>query len=186
MIYLELFLTFLKIGTFTFGGGHAMIPLIQQEVLKNSWMTLEELINFIGISESTPGPFAVNIASFVGYRLAGVWGALVATIGVILTSFILILVIARVLEKYKDNKVVKYCMEGMQPVIVGLILSAIITMSISVFFPNGIILNTLATIDFWKSIVIFVVAMFMLIKKVHPIKTILASGVLGIILGWVM
>ena len=186
MIYLTLFLTFLKIGTFTFGGGHAMIPLIQQEVLKNGWMSLEELINFIAISESTPGPFAVNVASFIGYRLAGVWGAIAATIGVIITSFVVILIIARVLEKCKNNKVVKYCMDGMQPVIVGLILSAVITMGINVFFPNGFALSTILTMEFIKSMAIFVVAMFMLIKKVHPIKTILASGVLGIILGFIV
>ena len=183
MIYLELFLSFLKIGTFTFGGGHAMIPLIQQEVLKNGWMSLEELINFIAISESTPGPFAVNIATFVGYSMAGVLGALCATIGVIFTSFIIILLIAKFFEKYKNNKVVKYCMDGIQPVIVGLILYAVISMGMNVLFPNGNIAYTVTTMEFWKSVVIFAMAICMLVKKVHPIKTLLASGVLGIILG---
>ena len=83
MIYLRLFLTFLKIGAFTFGGGYAMIPLIQQEVIKNSWLTSEELIDFIAISESTPGPFAVNVSTFVGMQTGGIVGALCATFGVI-------------------------------------------------------------------------------------------------------
>ena len=110
MSYLLLFLSFLKIGTFTFGGGHAMIPFIQEEVLKHSWMSLEQLIDFIAISEGTPGPFAINIAKFVGFKLGGFWGALVATIGVIFTSFIIILIITKYFESHKENKLIKYCM----------------------------------------------------------------------------
>ena len=185
MIYLLLFFSFLKIGTFTFGGGHAMIPLIQQEVLNNKWMTLEELIGFIAISESTPGPFAINIATFVGFETAGIIGALLTTIGVIFTSFFVILFIARFLEKYKNNKIVKYCMEGMQPVIVGLISATIISMGINIFFPSGNILETLTTIIFWKSVFIFITTLIMLIKKIHPIKIIILSAMLGIILGFI-
>ena len=90
MSLLNLFLSFLKIGSFTFGGGHAMIPLIQEEILRQKWMSIEELVNFIAISESTPGPFAINISTFVGLRVNGVIGSICSTIGVILTSFILI------------------------------------------------------------------------------------------------
>ena len=98
MSYLSLFLSFFIIGTFTFGGGHAMIPFIQEEVLKYGWMTLEQLIDFIAISEGTPGPFAINIATFIGFKLGGFLGALVSTIGVIFTSFIVILLIAKYLD----------------------------------------------------------------------------------------
>jgi len=185
MIYLLLFFSFLKIGSFTFGGGHAMIPLIQQEVLRNRWMSLEELIEFIAISESTPGPFAINIATFVGYRIGGVIGALLTTIGVIFTSFFAILFIAKFLEKYKNNKILKYCMVGIQPVIVGLICATIISMGINIFFPNGNIVYTLTTITFWKSFFIFAITLIMLLQKMHPIKTIVISAVLGIILGFI-
>ena len=180
---LLLFLTFWKIGTFTFGGGHAMIPLIQEEILKHNWMSLEELINFIAISESTPGPFAINIATFIGYKLSGVLGAILATIGVIVSSFFIILFIAKYFEKYKNNRIVKYCMTGLHPVIIGLIGSAVITTGITIFFPNGNILSTLITVSFWKSIFIFTNILVMSIKKTHPVKLILMSAIFGILLG---
>ena len=182
MNYILLFLTFFKIGTFTFGGGHAMIPLIQEEVLKYNWMTIEELINFIAISESTPGPFAINISTFVGYKYGGVIGSIIATIAVIITSFIIILIITKYLEKYKNNKCVKYCIDGIKPVTVGLIGSAIIFMIIKIFFPNGEILYSLTTTKFWLGIFICIISLILSIKKVHPIKIILLSAVLGIIL----
>lgn len=148
-------------------------------------MTLEELIGFIAISESTPGPFAINIATFVGFETEGIVGALLTTIGVIFSSFFIILLIARFLEKYKNNKIVQYCMDGMQPVIVGLISVTIISMGTNIFFQNGNILDTLTTIIFWKSIFIFITTLIMLIKKVHPIKIILLSAILGIVLGFI-
>ena len=104
MIYLKLFLTFLKIGTFTFGGGYAMLPLIQEEIIKNSWMTQEQLINFVAISESTPGPFAINISTFIGYEKGEFLGAICATTGVIFTSFILMIIIAKFFSKHKTAK----------------------------------------------------------------------------------
>lgn len=94
----QLFLTFFKIGAFTFGGGYAMLPFIQQEVLKNGWMNDKELIDFIAISESTPGPFAVNASTFVGMQTAGVFGAVCATLGVVLPSFIIILIVAKIFD----------------------------------------------------------------------------------------
>lgn len=181
MIYLVLLVSFLKIGTFTFGGGHAMIPLIQEEVLNHNWMSLEELINFIAISEATPGPFAINIATFVGYKIGGVLGAIITTIGVIFTSFIIILIITKYFEKHKNNKCIKYCMEGIHPVIVGLIATTIISMIIKIFFPNGNVLYTLTTIEFWKGICICIISFILAIKKVHPIKIVLISATLGII-----
>ena len=98
MIYLKLFLTFLKIGAFTFGGGYAMIPLIRDECLKSGWLTEDELLNFIAISESTPGPIAINMATFVGSSQAGFWGSFLATLGVVLPSFVIILLIASLVK----------------------------------------------------------------------------------------
>ena len=93
MMLLQLFWTFLKIGAFTFGGGYAMIPMIQSEVLTHQWISAQQVVDFIAISESTPGPFAVNIATFVGMQTAGFWGAFASTLGVVLPSFLIILLI---------------------------------------------------------------------------------------------
>ena len=95
MIYLELFLTFFMIGLFTFGGGYAMLPLIQEQVIGKGWMTSEQIVDFIAVSESTPGPFAVNRATFIGTQMGGVLGAVCATLGVVLPSFIIILIVAK-------------------------------------------------------------------------------------------
>jgi len=182
MIYLKLFLTFLKIGAFTFGGGYAMLPLIQEEIIKNSWMTQEQLINFIAISESTPGPFAINISTFIGYEKSGFLGALCATIGVIFTSFILLILIAKFFSKYKKNKWIVAIMKGLKPAVVGLILAAVFTTGKAVFFPNNEILENILTIEFLKTISIFIITMIMALKKIHPIIIVIVSTTLGIII----
>ena len=107
MIYLELFYEFFIIGLFTFGGGYAMIPLIKDTVINNGWLTLEEFYNFIGICESTPGPIAVNMATYIGSTQGGLLGSLCATLGVVLPSFIIILLIAMCLQKLTSNKYFK-------------------------------------------------------------------------------
>lgn len=185
MIYLELFWTFLKIGTFTFGGGYAMIPLIQEEVLSKAWMESEALINFIAISESSPGPFAINIATFVGTMKGGFLGAVCATLGVVFTSFVLILIVAKNYEKYKNSKIVKGIMTGLKPTVIGLIMSAVISTFMTVFFPEGLMISVLSTISFWKSMFIFSLSLVLVFMKVHPIKVILSSAFLGIILGFI-
>ena len=116
-----LFLTFLKIGAFTFGGGYAMLPLIQAEVVRHGWMSLEELVNFVAVSESTPGPFAINISTYVGTSTAGIPGALCATLGVSLPSIIVILIVARVYDKFRRSRIVEGCLGGLRPATVGLI-----------------------------------------------------------------
>ena len=108
MIYLWLFLEFFKIGLFTFGGGYAMIPLIKEVVLKYEWLTEAQLIDFIGVCESTPGPIAINMATFVGSSQAGIAGAAIATLGVVLPSFIIILLVASILKKFIKNLNIKY------------------------------------------------------------------------------
>ena len=106
MLYLELFLTFFKIGLFTIGGGYAMLPLIQADVQAKGWMTAEELVNFIAVSESTPGPFAVNVSTYVGAELAGLPGAFCATLGVVLPSFLIILLVARFYAAFRSSAIV--------------------------------------------------------------------------------
>ncbi len=124
-----LFITFFKIGAFTFGGGYAMIPLIQKEVVeKHKWITDDDILEIIAIAESTPGPIAINSATFVGYRTAGFFGAFFATLGVVLPSFIIISVISLVLEEFQDLKAVKYAFFGIRAGVLGLIVKALVSM----------------------------------------------------------
>ncbi len=183
MIYFDLFLTFLKIGLFTFGGGYAMLPMIQEEVAAHGWLNQSELINFIAVSESTPGPFAVNIATFVGTRTGGIFGGLCATLGVILPSFVIILIVARCYQKFKSNKLVVGAMNGLKPAVVGLIAAALLSLSGTVFFPQGLSATVFGTAHFYVSLGIFAVAVVLAFKKLHPILIVLISAVIGIIAG---
>ena len=186
MLFLELFLTFFKIGAFTFGGGYAMLPLMYQEVLAHpAWgMTENEIINFIAVSESTPGPFAINMATYIGSETAGILGSVCATLGVVLPSFIIILLVAKFFMAFKDNKWVKAVMSGLKPAVVGLIGAAIISVLLEVFFPSGISTQVFGTLSFWSSLVIFALVMFLQHKKLHPIILILVSAALGIASGY--
>lgn len=185
MIYLELFLTFLKIGAFTFGGGYAMLPLMQQEVLNHTeWgMSEEALVNFIAVAESTPGPVAINMATYIGVETGGILGAMIATLGVVLPSFVIILLVAKFYTKYKNSFIVKNSLTGLKPVVVGLIASAVISLGLSVFFPSGI---TLSSFDFgfFSSVIIFALVVYFAFKKVSPIYLILGSAGLGILSGY--
>ncbi len=185
MICLILFLTFLKIGAFTFGGGYAMLPLIQDAVLKAGWLTAKELVDFVAVSESTPGPFAVNIATYVGRRTAGIPGALCSTLGVVLPSFVIILIIARFFEKFKTSRLIKALMSGLKPAVIGLIGAALLSVAKTAFFPDGLRLLSADRYDFFCSLAIFTVAAFLLFKnKLHPIMIVLISAALGIIAGY--
>ena len=121
MICLELFFTFLKIGAFTFGGGYGMIPLVQQEVLAHGWMDAEALYRFIGVCESTPGPIAVNMATFVGANQAGLAGSACATLGVVLPALAVMLLVAAALKGFRQNRFVRAAMAGIRPVVAGMI-----------------------------------------------------------------
>jgi len=122
----KLFVTFLKIGAFTFGGGYAMIPLIQKEAVeKNSWVTDDDILEIIAIAESTPGPIAINSATFVGYRTAGVMGSVAATLGVVLPSFVIIYAISFVLRQFQDLKAVQYAFQGIRAGVLALLCKAL-------------------------------------------------------------
>ena len=133
MIYLKLFLSFLMIGAVSFGGGYGMVSLVRETVLSNGWLTENEFLNFIAVSESTPGPLAVNMATFVGSSQGGVLGALLATLGVVLPSFIIILVIASVLKNLLKYAGVNAFLSGVRPCVVALILATAISMGLSTF-----------------------------------------------------
>ena len=185
MILLQLFLEFFKIGAFTFGGGYAMLPLVYDMALENNWATSAELIDFIAVSESTPGPFAVNIATYVGMRMGGFVGAACATLGVVMPSFIVILIIAKFFEKFGDNKIVKGAMSGLKPAVIGLISSAIVSIGKTVFFSGGFALSQILSLAFLSSLIIFAIGMYLTFKKkVHPILLIVVSAALGIAFGY--
>lgn len=124
-----LFCTFFKIGAFTFGGGYAMIPLITKEVVDNKkWVTNEDILDVIAIAESTPGPIAVNSATFIGCKIAGFWGAVFATLGVVLPSFVIISLISIILEKFNEIQAVKFAFDGIRAGVIALIIKALVSM----------------------------------------------------------
>ncbi len=193
MIFFYLFITFFKIGLFTVGGGYAMLPFIQSEVLRLGWLTNEEIINFIAVSESTPGPFAINIATYVGSQMGGefgiaggILGSLCATLGVVLPSFLIILIIAAFFEKFKDNKIVVGCMSGLKPAVIGLIGSAVISIATTVFFPVTITVSVFSTPQFYISLILLIAMAVLALKKVHPIIIICISAVVGIVAGYIL
>ena len=170
MIYLELFWTFLLIGAITFGGGYAMLPLMQAEVTAKGWISNEAVVNFIAVSESTPGPFAINMATYVGSEMGGVLGAACATLGVVLPSFVIILIVAKCFDKFRSSKAVKGCMSGLKPAVIGMIGTAVLSIGKTVFVPAGLLV----------SIAIFGVMLVLAFKKVHPIIIIILSAAIGI------
>lgn len=126
---LDLFWTFFKIGAFTFGGGYAMIPLIQREVVDNKkWISDDDILEIIAIAESTPGPIAINSATFIGYKVAGFFGSLFATLGVVVPSFVVILIISLVLKEFSDIVAVKYAFYGIRAGVLALLIKAVYTM----------------------------------------------------------
>lgn len=192
MIFAELFLTFFMIGAFTVGGGYAMLPFIQSEVLSKGWMANEVLTNFIAVSESTPGPFAINIATYIGSVKGGevlgpvgsVLGSICATLGVVLPSFIIILIVARIFEAFKTNRFVKGAMTGLRPAVVGLIGAAVLSVALTVFFPDGWKLDVFKSIPTYISLGTFGIMTTLAFKKVHPIIIICISAIIGIIAGY--
>ncbi len=188
MIYLQLFLTFLKIGAVSFGGGYAMIPLIQDEVVAHGWLSINEILNFIAVSESTPGPIAINMATFVGSSQGGLLGAFCATLGVVLPSFVIVLVIATVIKGLLKFAGVQAFLNGLRPVVVGLILGTAITIFMQVIFAFENIQTNIITFDY-KALIIFAIVVGIHLfykwktkKTISPILLIIISAILGLIL----
>ena len=184
MIYLELLWTFFKIGAFTFGGGYVMVPLIQAEVAAHGWMDATSLVNFIAVSESTPGPLAVNVASYVGAEVGGLFGAICATFVIVLPAFVIILIVAKCYEAFKASKVVKGCMSGLKPAVVGLIGTAVISIGRTVFFSKGLDITFFTDISFYVVAAIFALSLYLALKKKSPIIIICIAALLGIVAGY--
>ena len=194
MIFWQLFFTFFQIGLFTIGGGYAMIPMIEEEVVRQGWLTQTQLVDFIAVAESTPGPFAVNTATYVGIitgsnvngiLLWGLLGAFCATLGVIMPSFLIILLIAKCFTSFQDNRFVKGALYGMHPAVVGLIAAAALSLAKGNLYTS---LSFVSASDFLSSFQLLPVFIFLAVlavsfwkKKIHPVKLILLSAVLGIV-----
>jgi chromate transporter len=190
MIYIKLLFTFFKIGLFSFGGGYAMIPLVQKDIEANGWLSASEFVDIIAIAEMTPGPIAVNLATFVGYKAGGIPGGIIATAGVALPSLILILIISRFFFKYQNHPVNIMIFYGIRPVVMALIITAGIFVAQTALFNAGheafsivkLYENPLEVINI-KGVIIMVLALAVLIRfKLHPILLIAASGAAGILL----
>lgn len=181
-ILFDLFITFFQIGLFTIGGGYAMIPLITDKVLGNGWATELDLLDYIAIAESTPGPFAINISTFVGMSQFGVLGAVVTALGLIMPSFIIILIIAKFFMKFTEYKGVKAALNGLRPAVIGLMSAAVLSIAITAF-------NINFASDFYKNINLIGIGIFVIIfilsrikkLKLNSYKIIIVSAVLGII-----
>lgn len=192
MIFLRLFLEFLKVGLFTFGGAYGSIPIIRETVLGNGWMSDDLFTYILGVSESTPGPIMVNTATYVGNTVGseagGFWGGLLgavcATLGVVTPSFVIILLVAMVLRRFLEKKPVRAVLEGVKPCIVGIILITAIHLFFTCVFPSdagyGIHVD-------WRAVILILVigalrSGFKMWKKkaISPIMTILVAAVLGI------
>ncbi len=187
MIYLKLFLTFLEIGAVSFGGGYGMISLIREIVVSNGWLTEGELLNFIAVSESTPGPIAINMATFIGASQGGILGSFLATLGVVLPSFVIILIIASVASGLLKRPSVKAFIGGVKPCVVALILGTAVTMGLSSVLGIKTISEEIKFNIRGFIILLIILAVHFLFKyvfkkKTKPILMIILSAVLGIII----
>ena len=184
----KIFAVFAKIGAFTIGGGYAMIPLIQNMVISKGWINEDALTNFIAISESTPGPFAINISTFIGSTVAGPFGAVCSTIGVILPSLIIIIIVAMILNKFLKNKYVKGGLNGIIPVAISLILSTTIILFIKLMFFSSGAINTQFDFDRKAFALFLMLGSGMIIykkvykKSVNPILLIVIAAIFGILI----
>ncbi len=179
---ISLFVVFFKIGLFSFGGGYAMISMLKQEATSHNFLSAADFTNIVAISQITPGPIAINMATFVGFKLSGFLGATVATASVALPSFIIVLIVIRFFIKFSDNQVVKNIFMGLRPAVVGLIFAATVLIAWTEFFPNSEYMDFKGITTFSiRSFLIFV-GCFLVIKKfkISPIYVMIASAIIGV------
>lgn len=178
----QLFWTFLEIGAVSFGGGYGMISLIREKVLLHGWLEETQFLSFIAVSESTPGPLAINMATFIGASQAGMAGAFCATLGVVLPSFLIILLVARFYAAFRSSAIVSGAMGGLRPAVIGMIGAAVVSVGQTVFLPEG--LAAVTAYPLVCSLAIFALMAVLTHKKLHPIVIILLSALLGIVTGY--
>ena len=175
MIYLQLFWAYLKIGIFGFGGGYAMLSMIEFEVVDHyGWMSIEEFSDMVALSQMTPGPVSINIATFIGYTVGGFWGSMVATAAIVMPSLLLRVFVLRFLFKNKENYIVKTTLSSMKPVIAGLIfVAALMMMNPETFADFGLHGSNISVI------ICAVTFAGVFWAKINPILLIIASGLVG-------
>lgn len=179
-LFLTIFIEFFKTGLFSIGGGLATLPFLFAMTDKYNWFTANELTNMIAISESTPGPIGVNISTYVGFKIAGLPGAIYATLSLVLPSIIVIIIIAGFLEKFKDSKIVKNVFFGLRSAVVGMLTVSLVTVVKSALYIPGAV-SLIASFN-WIKIASFAVLLFLVLKfKKHPILYIALGAVVGII-----
>lgn len=177
MIFWQLFASFFKIGLFTIGGGYAMLALIQQEIISHAWMTPQEFVDVVGIAEVTPGPIAINSATFVGYRLGGVPGALLASLAVVLPSLLCVSIVSRMWERYKEASLVQNMFAGIRPVVAGLIAASAVLIAVATFkYVEGVLSQV------WTGLIAVGTFYGVGVKRLHPIPLLLVAAVLGLVL----
>lgn len=179
---------FFKTGLFAVGGGLATIPFLKEMSVKYGWFTIDKLTTMIAVSESTPGPIGVNMATFVGYEMFGIPGAVVATLSLVAPSVIVICIIARILEKFKEAKAVQGVFTGLRPAVVGFIVSAVASIFLLALFHVDVWKASGNLLDLfnWKAIAIYAVLLgvYFYKPKIHPLWIILAAGIAGVLLGF--
>lgn len=180
MIYLQLFFSFLQVGMFSFGGGYAAMPLIKEQVVTgHQWLSMSEFTDLITISQMTPGPIAVNSATFVGIKIAGIPGALAATLGCILPSCIIVTVLAKLYLKYRNMEMLQGVLNSLRPAVVAMIASAGISILIMAFWKSADMISFAGTK--WSLVVIFIICLVLLRKwKMNPIWVMLLAGVMKV------
>lgn len=179
MIFLQLFWTFFKISFLGFGGGYVIVPLLEAEISQNAWITQNEFADIVAVSQMTPGPIGINAATFIGIRTAGIFGGITASIGMILPSLILVIIVAHVMDRFKESRIMQSILQGIRPAVIGLIGFAVLFFaSMSIF--SGSMLDETFSLSF-KGLGIFFLILILTVKfKIHPISAIALSAVLGI------
>lgn len=191
MIYLQLFFEFFKTGLFAVGGGMATLPFLYDMADKTRWFTSGQLADMIAVSESTPGPIGVNMATYVGFTTAGVWGSIIATIGLVTPSIIIIIIISYFLKSFRENKYVDAAFYGLRPASTGLIAAAGMTVVTITLFQIDLFKSSGKILDLfnWKSVILAVIIYILSnnvkqTKKLHPVFFIAGSAIVGVLFGF--
>lgn len=170
MIWLSLFWAFLMIGMVSFGGGYAMLPLFERTVVtEQGWMSMATFVDMIAISQVTPGPIAINSATFIGYQVDGFLGAALATTGVVLVPVTLVIIVSKTYESFKSSKIVRHMFLGLRPALVGLILASVFSVAQNALF------------DWWGVIILVILWLGLVRFRLHPMLIILMSGLFGML-----
>ncbi|TCK90635.1 chromate transporter [Natranaerovirga hydrolytica] len=184
MVYINLFIEFFKIGIFSYGGGLAMLPLLQDTAISRGWITASQFADLIAISESTPGPIAINMATFIGFNSGGVFGSIIASLAVVLPAFILALILAKFLQHFNKHPMVQSVLIGVKAAVIGLVCTAVLQVALVSLYQSGYgqLLTFYKDLDY-KAIILFIIMLLGVIKyRKNPIIYISIAGIIGAII----